>query len=198
MPADGLALLIDEASVKVPYISLCIYGTGLGWGWGKGVELIGETSTTISRYQGSWGQHGVHLGPTGSRWAPCWPHELCYLGNHSPRGFESNDIGGLVQERRNSSALAMELCLSCSNPSISGMSQCYTMAFQVLSKDLVFALNVWHDRTRPTVSECIADMWWPAHHNAGFLLSKSSGQERINTWSIPVFTTEHVILGNQA
>ena len=30
--------------------------------------------------QGSWGQHGGHLGPTGPRWAPCWPHELCYLG----------------------------------------------------------------------------------------------------------------------
>ena len=26
-----------------------------------------------------WGQHGAHLGPTGLRWAPCWPHELCYL-----------------------------------------------------------------------------------------------------------------------
>ena len=30
--------------------------------------------------QGSWGQHGAHLGPTGPRWAPCWPHKLCYLG----------------------------------------------------------------------------------------------------------------------
>ena len=30
--------------------------------------------------QGSWGQHGAHLGPTGPWWAPCWPHELCYLG----------------------------------------------------------------------------------------------------------------------
>ena len=30
--------------------------------------------------QGSWGQHGAHLGPTEPRWAPCWPHELCYLG----------------------------------------------------------------------------------------------------------------------
>ena len=26
------------------------------------------------------GQHGAHLGPTGPRCAPCWPHELCYLG----------------------------------------------------------------------------------------------------------------------
>ena len=26
----------------------------------------------------SWGQHGAHLGPVGPRWAPCWPHELCY------------------------------------------------------------------------------------------------------------------------
>ena len=31
-------------------------------------------------YQGSWWQHGAHLGPTGPRLAPCWPHELCYLG----------------------------------------------------------------------------------------------------------------------
>ena len=30
--------------------------------------------------QGSWGQHGAHLGPTGPRWAPCWPHEPCNLG----------------------------------------------------------------------------------------------------------------------
>ena len=26
------------------------------------------------------GQHGAHLGPTGPRWAPCWPHEPCYQG----------------------------------------------------------------------------------------------------------------------
>ena len=30
--------------------------------------------------QGSWGQHGTHLGPTGPRWATCWSHEPCYLG----------------------------------------------------------------------------------------------------------------------
>ena len=29
---------------------------------------------------GSWGQHGTHMGPAGPRWAPCRPHELCYLG----------------------------------------------------------------------------------------------------------------------
>ena len=27
--------------------------------------------------------HGVHLGPVDPRWAPCWPHEACYQGNHS-------------------------------------------------------------------------------------------------------------------
>ena len=26
--------------------------------------------------------HGANMGPTGPRWAPCWPHELCYLGRH--------------------------------------------------------------------------------------------------------------------
>ena len=30
-------------------------------------------------WQGSQGQHGAHLGPRGTRWAPCWPHELCYM-----------------------------------------------------------------------------------------------------------------------
>ena len=30
--------------------------------------------------QGLWGQHGAHMGPTGPRWAQCWPHEPCYLG----------------------------------------------------------------------------------------------------------------------
>ena len=32
--------------------------------------------------QDSWGQLGVHLGPPGPRWTPCWPHEPCYLGHH--------------------------------------------------------------------------------------------------------------------
>ena len=45
--------------------------------------------------QGSWGQHGAHLGPTGPRWASCWPHELFYLGifkfdSLAPARFEFN------------------------------------------------------------------------------------------------------------
>ena len=27
----------------------------------------------------------AHLGPTGPRWAPCWPHEPCYLGSYDSR-----------------------------------------------------------------------------------------------------------------
>ena len=41
--------------------------------------------------QDSWGQHGAHLGPTGPRGAPCWPHELCYLGLYE----NSNNISGI-------------------------------------------------------------------------------------------------------
>ena len=26
--------------------------------------------------------HGGQYGPTGPRWAPCWSHELCYLGKY--------------------------------------------------------------------------------------------------------------------
>ena len=36
--------------------------------------------SNLSREQSSWGQHGAHLGPTGPRWAPRWPHEPCYQG----------------------------------------------------------------------------------------------------------------------
>ena len=36
--------------------------------------------TTMPWYQGSWGQHGGHLGPTGPRWALCRSHESCYPG----------------------------------------------------------------------------------------------------------------------
>ena len=35
------------------------------------------------RYQGSCDQHGAHLGPVGPKWAPYWPHELCYQGCHA-------------------------------------------------------------------------------------------------------------------
>ena len=36
-------------------------------------------TTLIARFMGStW----AHLWPTGPRWAPCWPHELCYLWSY--------------------------------------------------------------------------------------------------------------------
>ena len=30
---------------------------------------------------------GAYLGLTGPRWAPCWPHELCYQGKWSPEDY---------------------------------------------------------------------------------------------------------------
>ena len=45
-----------------------------------------------------------------------------YTQNNVPEGTVFCDINGFVQERRNSSALATELRLSCTNPSI---FQCY-------------------------------------------------------------------------
>ena len=44
------------------------------WPWITGPVYM---QTLIANFMG---QHGVHLGPTGPRWAPCWPHKLCYLG----------------------------------------------------------------------------------------------------------------------
>ena len=46
----------------------------------RGVTINIILDGVITTLIGSWGQHGAHLGPTGPRWAPCWPHDLCYLG----------------------------------------------------------------------------------------------------------------------
>ena len=46
-----------------------------------GILLLGSipgSTLLIAKYVGpTW----AHLGPTGPRWAPCWPHEPCYLGS---------------------------------------------------------------------------------------------------------------------
>ena len=44
------------------------------------------------RDQGSWGIYGARLGPTGHRWAPCWPHERCYRGMSSQLGDTASII----------------------------------------------------------------------------------------------------------
>ena len=44
--------------------------------WGK---LRCVSAISCPWQQGSRSQHGAHLGPTGPRWAPCWPREPCYL-----------------------------------------------------------------------------------------------------------------------
>ena len=41
---------------------------------------MGTTFWLIVINNSSWGQHGSHLGPVGPSWAPCWPHEPCFLG----------------------------------------------------------------------------------------------------------------------
>ena len=65
-----------------------------------------------------------------------------------------HDFDGLVQEKRNSSAIAMELCLSCINPSIYNRNALLwivtTLGFQVMSFNIsecpTFWLFEWYDR----------------------------------------------------
>ena len=44
------------------------------------IQIVPVWATLLASTQGSWGQHGAHLGPVGPRWAPCRPHEPCCLG----------------------------------------------------------------------------------------------------------------------
>ena len=66
-------LLLNAISIK----SLYGIDTGLIGLITDGVPIRSFDTTLITRFMG---QHVAHLGPTGPRWAPCWPHELCYLG----------------------------------------------------------------------------------------------------------------------
>ena len=41
----------------------------------KTASKVGRNSTNTNVYPDSK-VHGAHVGPTGPRWVPCWPHEL--------------------------------------------------------------------------------------------------------------------------
>ena len=44
-------------------------------------EVFGIAMT--ARFMGlTWGPHGAHMGPTGPRLTPYWPHETCYQGQY--------------------------------------------------------------------------------------------------------------------
>ena len=47
-------------------------------------------------YKDSWSQHGAHLGPTGPRWATCWPHELCYRGQYKSTLIYVRDLTSVL------------------------------------------------------------------------------------------------------
>ena len=63
-------------------------------------------------------QSVVHLAGMGTRFSREWLLRDLEVGWHIRIQGLFLCLGELVQERRNSSALAMELCLSCTNPSI--------------------------------------------------------------------------------
>ena len=50
----------------------------------------------------TWG----HLGPTGPRWAPCWPHEPCYPGWYWLSLFGIS----WVQQDKGEQVLLLEIC----------------------------------------------------------------------------------------
>ena len=77
------------SEIFVGTLILCYVYTHIPQGCFSGTVTISWPSASegilknkLPRSQGSWGQHGAHLGPIGPRWAPCCPHEPCYQGSH--------------------------------------------------------------------------------------------------------------------
>ena len=66
-------LMADYGLIQTCCVLQCSETKGWQWAvmWGYGGQ---------PQKQGSCGQQGAHLGPVVPRWAPCWPHEPCYLG----------------------------------------------------------------------------------------------------------------------
>ena len=81
------------------------------------LKLLSEMKLKSYNHQLSWGQMGLWHITLKQGWRQCCE---VILGNpmHAELVSGNRDIDGLVQERRNSSALAMELRLSCTNTSI--------------------------------------------------------------------------------
>ena len=70
-PGQILDLAINAMDTETRQVELSWTAQGAVLDTGRGEEY---TLVTRSMWQ-TW----AHLGPTGPRWAPCWPHEPCYL-----------------------------------------------------------------------------------------------------------------------
>ena len=72
---------------------------------GHGTDLL--ILTPIASFIG---QHGTHPGPTGPRWASCWPHEFCCLGSQSQLikcQWSNHEKYGLVYDTNRYNTLSM-------------------------------------------------------------------------------------------
>ena len=92
----GSILSMNEVSTLcnfAPTVTKCCYmlaaqNSDFHWYFVHGLSsLIFRLGSGHQRPKGvtvtmPWGQQGPQLGPTGPRWAPCWPHKPCYLGRH--------------------------------------------------------------------------------------------------------------------
>ena len=78
--------IIDWVSPLLIWIMAARYQNHAGhlvlWPFCRDVRPMIKQNQSQSRKQNPWGQHGARLGLVGPRWAPWWPHEPCYQGNH--------------------------------------------------------------------------------------------------------------------
>ena len=83
--------------------------------------------------------------PCWSNWSDVWWHDYFFLqSNHSRRHIARlwrKHIGGLVPKRRYSSALALQLRLSCTNPSICGIYIECKLWTQFLARQIIMYIT---------------------------------------------------------
>ena len=99
--------------------------------------------------------------------------------------FIANNIDGLVQERRNSIANALELCLSCTNPSKWPW---------VAERDLNYCCVVMMTSSNGNIFRVTAPLWREFTSDRWILLTKACDAELLCfLWSAPEQTLEKTI-----
>ena len=92
MPSEVERIVVEPPSPKL----YCLGGRALLLSSCISAKVCFTAMTMTARCMG---QHGANLGPTGPRWAPCWPHEPCYLGEYS---IHLNMFGMIIETHRGS------------------------------------------------------------------------------------------------
>ena len=137
--------------------------------------------------------HGANMGPilglTGPRWAPCWPHELCYLGSCKAMREINYQNNFLV----NTFPFCHQSMCTCRELTSTQLSYMTHRPHKWSSKRQSLVFTHWLD----TASHLLITVWWSC---PGWLCNAlwglANGTQAIEKWSLRSDCEMSIIQGN--